>query len=1016
MNFIEWIQAHRRSILFLIAALAIGGIFSSYRLPVSLFPHVNFPRIVVNLDAGDRPANRMEIEVTQPVEEAIRTVPGVLRVRSTTSRGGAEISINFDWNQDMVAAMLQVESAINRVTRSLPNETVFTVRRMDVTVFPVLGYSVISDQRSLIQLRDIALYQLRPVLTTVPGIARIGVLGGEVEEYHVVVDSVKLNAYGLTISEVANALAAANVITAVGKLEDHNKLYLIVSDTKYQQLDQIQKTILRSGSNGIVRVEDVAMVRQSSEPQWIRITADGHEAVLFEVYQQPGGNTVEIAKNIKEQLALIKKRLPSDVKIANWYDQSDLIIASANSVRDALILGVLLGAGVLFLFLRNWKVTLIAVLTVPAALATTILLLYVFGMSFNIMTLGGMAAAVGLIIDDAIVMIEHVIRRLRSGEGHPNERALKAAKEFTRPLSGSSAATIIIFTPLAFLSGVTGAFFKTLSLTMATSLIISYLIAWMAVPLLAIHFLNRKDAEQEEHGWLTHQFHRIYAAVMKRLLPHPWIGLVLIFPLLAGGWFAYSRTGSGFMPIMDEGGFILDYVAPPGTSLTETDRLLRQIEAILRKTPEVETYSRRAGIQLGGFLTEANTGDFFVRLKSGKRRNIEQIMDDIRSQIEKTIPGLEIEMLQLMEDLIGDLTAVPQPIEVKIFSDDANLLTDTAPKVAAALGKIPGVVDVKNGIVLAGDALVVHVDPDKAAIEGVDPQTVTNMVTNELEGMVNTAVQKGPKMVNIRVWIPKDERLTQRQIEMLQFRAPDGHLFPLNRIATIDTDIGQAEINREDLKRMVAVTGRIADRDLGFTIRDVKAVLNQPGLIPHNAYYQLGGLYAEQQAAFKGLIIVFISAVILVFLLLLFLYERFRVTLAMMFTTLSGLSAVFIGLYITGTELNISAMMGMTMIVGIITEVGIFYLSEYYDLSADLDPIHRMILAGKNRMRPIAMTTFAAILALLPLALGIGQGAAMQKPLAIAIISGLVIQIPQALVFLPLMLTLLGIKRKANNS
>lgn len=1006
MNFTGWIQAHRRSVLFLVAALVVGGLVASPMLPVALFPDVTFPRVVVSLDAGDRPAERMMIEVTFPVEQAVRAVPGVRNIRSTTSRGSAEISINFDWGEQMVAALLQVQSAINQVMPSLPQGTTFSARRMDPTVFPVLAYSLTSDTRSLVELRDIALYQLRPLLSTVSGVAKIEVLGGAQREYQVNVNPARLDSYGLSLADVAKALSAANVIQAVGRLDDRYKLYLAMSDTRLFSLEQIRNTILRSGPGGLVRLDDVATVSEGTVPQWTRVTADGHDAVIFQIHQQPGGNTVQIALEIKVKLAEFRKQLPSDIKIANWYDQSDLIVSSAASVRDSILIGVVFAVLILLLFLRNLKITLIAAIAVPGVLAATVLLLYVFHMSFNIMTLGGMAAAVGLIIDDAIVMVEHIIRRLQDAPADHHGRVLRAASEFTKSLAGSSASTIIIFAPLAFLSGVTGAFFKALSLTMAASLFISFLVAWLAVPLLADHFLNEKDAQQEETGRFIEQARRMYEAMMRRILRRPWLALFVVL-LLAAGWMSYQHVGSGFMPSMDEGGFILDYRSEPGTSLTETDRLLRQVEAILRSIPDVETYSRRTGLQLGGGLTEANTGDFFVRLKSFPRRDIETVMDEARQRVEREVPGLKIEFAQLMEDLIGDLTAVPQPVEIKLYSDDGDQLRKLASTVADAIEKIPGVVDVKSGIVLAGDALNIQVDRVKASLEGMDPDAITRMLSDYLSGVVTTQVQSGPKIIGVRVWIPHDLRATEHDIEGLRLRAPDGHLFPLKRVAALTVLTGQPEITRDNLKRMVAVTGRISGRDIGSVIFQVKHLLSRPGFVPKGAYYSLGGLYAQQQIAFAGLVAVFLAAVALVFLLLLFLYESFRVAIAMLVTTLLALSAVFVGLWLTGTEMNISSMMGMTMIVGIVTEVAIFYYSEYADLTGEQDYHTRLINAGNNRMRPIAMTTLAAVFALLPLALGIGRGAAMQQPLAIAIVSGLLVQLPLMLIVLPALLVIL---------
>lgn len=1007
MNFVAWMQAHRRSVLFLLALLALGGLAASWTLPVALFPHVDFPRIVVSLDAGDRPAERMTTEVTMPVEEAVRSVPGLRNLRSTSSRGSAEISINFDWSQDMIYAMLQVESTINQILSALPAGTKFEVRRMDPTVFPTVAYTLTSTKQSLTTLRDIAYYQLRPLLSTVPGVAQVAVIGGTEAEYRVTVDPARLQAHGLTLADVAKALSSANTLSAVGRLEDHYKLYLALADSRFLSVDQIGETVLLKGSAGLLRVADIASVELATVPQWTRVTADGRDAVIFQVYQQPDANTVQIARDVRAKLDEYRGQLPAGVKIANWYDQSELILASANSVRDAVLIGVVLAGAVLLLFLRNGKITLIALLCVPASLAATVLLLKLLHSSFNIMTLGGMAAAVGLIIDDAIVMVEHVIRRLRGAGKNHEGRVWAAAAEFTRPLVGSSLSTIIIFVPLAFLSGITGAFFKALSLTMAASLVISFLIAWLAVPILADHFLSEKDANQEEGGAFTAKVHGWYGRFMRRLLARPTLVLLGVVPLLLAAFFCYQRVGSGFIPSMDEGGFILDYVAPPGTSLTETDRLLRQLEQILQETPEVQTYSRRTGLQLGGGLTEANAGDIFVRLKPLPRREINEVMNEVRQRVEGNVPGLEIEMSLLMEDEIGDLTAVPQPVEIKLYSEDAAALAATAPQVAKAIGAISGVVDVKNGIVLAGDALTINVDRAKAALEGLDPEAVTQQLNAFLTGVLaTTSVESGPKLIGIRAWIPQKNRRSAEAVANLQLQAPDGHFLALQRVATITTVTGQPQIVRDDLKRMIPVTARITGRDLGSTMRDVQTVLAQPGLVPRGVYFVLGGTYAEQRKAFSGLMAVFGGAVALVFLLLLFLYESFRTALAMLGCTLLALSAVAIGLWLTDTELNISAMMGMTMIVGIATEVAVFYVSELVSLGTATPPAEALVQAGINRMRPIAMTTFAAILALLPLALGIGAGSAMQQPLAIAIISGLTLQLPLVLIVLPVLLSL----------
>ena len=1001
-----WAYRHRRSILFALSLCAVAGFFTLFSTPVSLFPAVIFPRVVINMAAGDRPAERMVIEATLPVEEAVRTIPGVLSVRSNTSRGSADIAINFVWGLDMVSAMLQVESAINQIRSALPATLAFTVRRMEPTVFPVLGYSLISARQSQVALRDIAQYQIRPLLSAIPGVADIEVLGGAVAEYQVIVNPARLNALGLSLGDIAKALTAANVIHAVGRLEQNYKQYLVLENTSLQNPAQIARTVIRNSANGPVFLGDVAQVVKAAAPQWQRVTADGKDAVLFQIIQQPGGSTVDIGQHVQTQLALLQRKLPADIKIAKWYDQSDLIIASALNVREALLIGLGLAIVTLLVFLRNGKIMLIAAITVPMALSATALVLYLMGQSFNIMTLGGMAAAVALIIDDAIVMIEHIMRRMRDNTGDYLARIQLAAQEFSKPLAASSAATIVTHIPLAFLSGVSGSFFKALSLTIASVLAISFLVAWLAVPLLATHALSHKDTEPEITGKITHWFHHHYAGLMQRLLPRPWLILLALLPLLIGGFCAWQNTGTGFMPAMDEGGFILDYRVAPGTSVTETDRLLRQVETLIQDTPEVETYTRRTGLSLGGHITEANEGDFFVRLKPLPRRALDEVMDTVRDRVLVNVPGLDIEMAKLMEDMIGDLTAVPEPIEIKLYADDGALLAATAEKVAHELAHITGVVDINNGVIPAGDALNIRVLRDKAALEGLSADDVRLTLNNYLTGAIATQIQEGVKMLDLRVWIPESERSSSKALTNLRIRAPDGHSLPLKRIADMAVETGQPQIKRDNLKRMAAVTARISGRDMGSTMADIVKTLNQPEMLKREVYYELGGLYEQQQIAFKGMCAVFAAAVALVFVLLLYLYESFAAALAMILTTLLSVAAVFIGLWLTHTELNIMAMMGMTMVIGIVTEVAIFYYSEYVSLPDSVQGIQRRISAGNNRMRPIAMTTLAALFALMPLALGLGAGSDMLQALAIAIVSGLVVQIPLVLVVLPGLLQL----------
>ncbi|HLK24501.1 MAG TPA: efflux RND transporter permease subunit [Caulobacteraceae bacterium] len=1008
MNLAAFASRRRRSLLTLIGLLVVGGVVSAFLMPVSLFPDVHFPRIAVTVDAGDRPADQTEAVITSPVEQAIRAIPGVKDLRSTTSRGEAELSINFGWGSDMDLALQRVQSALSAVQQRLPPGVSFDIRRQDPTVDPVAAYSLTSARATPVELRRFADLALSPVLSTIDGVARVQTQGGAPGEYRVEADPAKLWANGLSLGDVATAISGANALAASGRIEDEGKLLLVLTQSRLVEPRQIADVVVKAANGNVIRVGDVATVTAAAQPQWVRVTADGRDAVLVNVYQQPGGNTVEIAKEVRAAFERMKGQGPADMAVRAWYDQSDLIVDSASALRNAIIIGAVLAALVLLVFLRNWRVTLAAVIAVPTVLAATTLVLKLIGQSYNIMTLGGMAAAIGLIIDDAIVMIEHIERRLAEETVSGPEGIRRAVSEFMRPLIGSSAATTVIFIPLAFLSGVTGAFFKALSVTMAISLLLSFLVAWWLVPIL-VEQLARSQARVavlDERGPILSRYRRLLEGAIAR--PLAALGATAALALI--GFVCFLNVGSGFIPKIDEGGFVLDFVAPPGMSLSETDRLNRQIEAIIQKTPDVDTYSRRTGVQLGGGLTEPNIGDFFIRLKRSGRRPIEEVMSDIAEQVQQQVPGLEVETAQLMEDLIGDLTAVPQPIEIKLFAHDAALANGAGQKVADAIGHVRGVTEVKSGVVIAGDGLVTDIDPVRAELEGIDPGEASKQIEDQLSGNVATQVQSGVNLVNVRVWTAAGDRARIDQVGALMLKSPgDGHLFPISRIATLRIVNGQAEIARENMRLMDAVTARVEGRDVGSTAGEVERLVRRPGFLPAGVTYEMGGLYAQQRTAFRDLLLVFVAALAAVFVLLLVIYERFRVAGTILLMPLVAASAVAIGLFVTGVELNIMALMGMTMIVGITTEVAIFYFTEYETLLGEgVAPQAALAQAGVNRLRPIAMTTLAAILALSPLALALGGGASMERPLAIAIIAGLIAQGPLVLVAMPALYRLAG--------
>ncbi len=1016
----RFLTAHGRSIWLALLLMSLAGVIAAMRLPVSLFPNIDFPRVIVAVEAGDRDASQMAAQITRPIEIALREVPGVTRIRSTTSRGSAEISMNFSWGDDIVAAKLATQGALATLLPDLPAGTRFNVRRADPTIFPVLGVALTSKTLDTNALRRLAELKILPALGAVSGVAGVDVLGGAPREFAVDVDPGRLQALGLSLSDVATALGKANSVRGVGKLEDRHRLYLVLVENRVANPVDIATIPLKIGSGpgaGVVTLGQIATIRPASATVFTRVTSDGKDAVLVNVRQAPAGDTVAIARAVSARLKEVG--LPPSVTAMPYYDQSELVTGAATAVRDAILIGAILAGMVLFFFLRSGRLMLITALMLPAVLAATCLVLFVMGMSFNMMTLGGLAAVVGLIVDDAVVMLEHMMRRMQEGLARTPASLLAAAAEMGRPLVASTLATTVVFLPLAFVSGVTGGFFKALAVTMVAALAFSLVYSRIVIPLVAAYWLRDKDAAAAERaGPVMGRLDRGYASLSDRALARPGrFVLIVALSLSLAGAFAWSRVPSGFMPAMDEGGFVLDYKAQSGSALTDTDRLLRQVETIITATPEVASYSRRTGVQLGGGLTEADEGDYFIRLKGGSRRNIDAVMTDIRQQIDTKVPGLSVELIQLMGDLIGDLTAVPQPIEVKLFGQDRTQIAAAAKRVAASLSKVPGVVEVVDGLRVAGDAVSVSVDRGAAAQQGLDPDNVASQLEAAIGGTAATQVRVGEQLIDVRIRAPADLRRRLAQIGDLVLSAPDGHGVRLRQIATITIAAGQQQLKREDLAPFIAVTGRLEKRDLGSAMKDVRAAVTALKL-PASVRVDYGGLYAEQQKSFTDLSLVFATALLLTALLLTFMFERIAWTVAALGTVLLSAAAVLVGLWITGIELNISALMGLTMVIGMVTELVIFYLAE---IDPDRrDDVKALSQAGSKRLRPILMSALIAILTLAPLALGISRGAGLQTPLATAIIFGLIAAVPLVLLFLPASLVFLGTmgtreKRKSGN-
>ncbi len=1031
-----WLSRLSTPIFFFLIALTIAGVYAAMQVPISVFPDTNFPRVVIGVDNGVMPVEQMQVTITKPIEDAVNSVPGLRTVRSTTSRGSAEISLFFDWNIDMFHTLQLADAALSKVAQTLPATARITTNRLTFATFPILGYALTADDRgpatiSQTQLWEIATYDLKPPLNRVEGVSTVVVQGGKVPEFHIIPDLARLQASGITLLDLVNGVQAANIIDSPGLYEADHQLILGLIGAQAHSVSELANLVIKTTPAGApIRVADVASVEPSTMPVYTAVTSNGKPAVLLNITRQISSNTVQVANAVAVEVASLSSKLPPGVHLEPFYDQSQLVRDSIASVRDAIFIGLLLACVILFLFLHDWRSSVVAGLVIPVTIAITILFLWTIGQSFNLMTLGGLAAAIGLVIDDAIVVVENIVVHRDNGQSRI-EAVRSALGEITVPLIGSTITPVVVFLPLVAVTGVTGSFFRALAITMTAALLTSLLLALTWTPALSFVLLRERSRnvsqreaqedivqpERKHSGHLMARILSIHARALDWALARPAIlgGLCLV--LIVGAYFGYSALGSDLLPEMDEGGFILDYIMPSGSSLTETNRVLAHVERILHDTPEVEITSRRTGLQMGlAAVTEANYGDFTVKLKSKRSRPIDDVMADVRDQIKKTEPELDVEFTQVLQDMIGDLSNAPEPIQIKLFSNDQALLNQLGPKVQDAIGKIPGVVDTQNGIdnTVSGPATSFQVSPVLAAKFGFTPQEVAEDATAILDGLPTT----DPMIVNgrpytIRIRLPEENRSSLATIENTVFNSSTGHTASLGSIAQVTQLPPQNEIRRENLQQQILVTGRLEGSDLGTAMARVRSTV--AGLhLPSTVRVEYGGTYEEQQKSFHDLLRVLILALALVFGVLLLEFRNFSAPVAILTSSVLSISGVVLALLITQTTFNVASFMGLIMVIGIVAKNGILLLDADDKLRAmGVDSREAMLQAAQRRLRPIVMTAVAAICGMLPLAFALGSGSQMLQPLAIAVVGGILISVALSLIVTPVAYYLLTGKHRS---
>ena len=1008
MKLARVVSYQSRAIVVIVALLCAAGIYAAWQLPVAVFPQTDFPRIVIIVDNGEAPASQTLVSVTRPIEEAMNGIPGIARIKSKTARGSCEINLDFNWGGNINDELQLVQARMSQLLSTLPpTAEIRNIERLTFAVFPVTGYSLTSDKRDEATLTDLATYIVRPQLARLPGVAIVGVAGGKTREFHVLIDPEKLAAHNVSAQQVAEAIKNSNIIVSPGLIEENHQLELALISGQAKRSGELNDIVVATVNNAPVRVADVATVAAGVEPQYTVVTADGHPAALVNINRQPDANTVAVVDEVKAALTAMRGQIPKDVRVAAYYDQSLLVRESIKSVRDSILVGLLLSVVILYVFLRNWGTTFVAILVIPVTVLVTFLAMWPARLSFDLMTLGGVAAAIGLVIDDAIVVVENIYTHISRGQSR-REAVQSAVSEITVPIIGSTITPVVVFLPLTLLTGVTGVFFRSLALTMSVALLTSLVLALAFTPVLAERFVKARPEdslgpdEEETHGRVLGAIIRRYESILSVALDQKWIvGLVIVL-VLAGSYLLYRTLGSEFLPEFDESAFVLDYIAPAGSSLAETNRMLQGVEELLLKTPEVESYSRRTGLEMGLFVTEPNTGDFAVKLKPNHKRSTEEVISELRDEIKESQPALDIEFVGIVPDVIGDLQGNPEPIEVKLFSEDAAALQEKADEVEAAIQKVDGVVDTLNGVVISGPAVTFNIDPARASQFGVTANDIASTITIAMSGDAASSILQQDRLIKVRVIFPPDVRTSLDKVKALQVRSSSGQLFRLDQVADVDIDKGQAEIERENLRQMIAVTGRLEGNDLGTAIRQIQDELVKDVKFPPGMTVEYGGLYREQQSSFRELAMALVLAVLLVFITLLIEFRSYAHPIAIVTGAVLALSGVLLALFITGSTLNVVSLMGMIMIVGIVAKNGILMLDAVEDHLAAGDTLRQaLVRSGRRRFRPVLMTSLAAMLGMLPLALALGAGAELLQPLAIAVIGGLTMALGLSLIVTP---------------
>lgn len=1014
MSIASFASRHRAAVYLAAFLVTCAGLYALGQLPAGVYPEATFPRIAIVVRGGTFEPRDMVVAVTRPIEEGLSGVIDLRRIRTRTVRGATELDLDFRPGADMQFALQQVQGRLSDLQSSLPAGLETTAERLTPSVFPMMQFELVGGDPLV--LRDLAQFTIRPRLARLPDVGEVEVQGGRVREVSVVLNPAALVSHRIGVSEVATAIEQANIVTAAGRLDREYRQFSLIVSNLAATPEAVANLVVRREGDASVRVRDLGSVSYGAQDQFEIATGDGRPAALINVSRQPNGNMLRVERAVNATIDSLKPVLPAGVQLESVYDQPRLVRDSIASIRDAMLIGGVLAILVLGAFLGRIKITLVAALTLPLAIAGSFAGMAFFGDSLNLMSLGGLAVAIGLVIDDAVVVVENIERHLEMHPGIVSTEAVQAAvDEIIAPVTGSTLTTVVVFAPLSLLEGVVGQFFRSFSLALAMAVLFSLVYAVGLIPALAPAALKRRKAATAtgKKRWFPLSLgpvEKVYSRSVRWMLSRPIMALGIAAVMAVSILVIWRSIGTGFLPEMDEGGFILDYWTPTGTSLAETDRQLHILEGILREDDAVQGFTRRTGLELGLFATAPNTGDMTVLLKPrGQRPSVYEVIDRIRTRVDEQLPAVRTEFIQVLQDLLGDLTGSPEPVEIKLFHPGIRVAEAAAATVADSIADIPGLEDLFNGVQGDLPEVKVQLDPVSVTRLGLTPEEVGVQTRAALFGMDAGHVREPDRLVPVRVRLPDSVRLRADIPAILPVIGPLGWE-PLGQLGQVRDTTEVSELVRENLRPMVAVTGAIDPHksNLGAVMKEVRARVERVSL-PPGVTLELGGQYASQRSSFRQLLVVAALALGAVLLVMVAQFGSFKGPLMILLAASLGLTGAIIALAITGVPFNVSSFMGLILLIGLIVKNGIIFLDAAIHARArGLAPADALVEAGMIRLRPIVMTTLCTLAGLLPLALGLGAGAELQRPLAIAVIGGLMLSTVVTLVLLPSGLNAIG--------